>query len=238
MKSLRRVLVVQPYGIGDLLFVTPVLRALRLLPSVEKVDLILGSRTDIVVKQNPHIDEIFSVDKDLFHRQGNSKTFSDVIALGKKLRANRYDLLLDYSMRGEYAFFGQFFLGVPKRAGFNYKRRGFFHTHRLAIPKGFHGRHVADYFCDLAERAGIRVEDRFLEFYLSDSDRLQAQQLLQEKFKRYQVPRSLVPQYLVPSGEKYIAVSAGGGESWGKDAHFKRWPPAFFAELIDIAMPS
>ena len=37
--TLKRVLVVHPYGIGDFLFVTPVLRALRLIPSVEKVDL-------------------------------------------------------------------------------------------------------------------------------------------------------------------------------------------------------
>ena len=37
-KPLRRVLVIQPYGIGDLLFVTPVLRALQLLPGIETVD--------------------------------------------------------------------------------------------------------------------------------------------------------------------------------------------------------
>ncbi|MBI3306401.1 MAG: glycosyltransferase family 9 protein [Candidatus Omnitrophica bacterium] len=209
MKPLRRVLVVQPYGIGDLLFVTPVLRALRLCPSVEKVDLLLGSRTDVVVSQNPHVDEIFSVDKDLFHRQGKMQTFRDVLALGKKLRANHYDLLLDYSLRGEYAFFGQFSLGIPKRVGFNYKRRGFFQTQRLSIPKGFSGRHVADYFCDLAELAGIPVEDRFLEFY---PDR--------KNIKHIQIPF-----------EKYMVMSPGGGESWGKDAHFKRWPPRFFAEL-------
>ena len=58
--SMRRVLVVHPYGIGDLLFVTPVLRALRLLPAVERVDLLLGSRTESVVSSNPHADEILS----------------------------------------------------------------------------------------------------------------------------------------------------------------------------------
>ncbi|MBI3313792.1 MAG: glycosyltransferase family 9 protein, partial [Candidatus Omnitrophica bacterium] len=206
MQSIRRVLVVQPYGIGDLLFVTPVLRALRLHPTVEKVDLLLGSRTEAVVEKNPHVDEIFSVDKDLFRRQGNLHTFQDILALGKKLRKNRYDLLIDYSLRAEYAFFGQFFLGIGRRVGFNYKRRGFFHNRRLSIPQGFCGRHVADYFCDLAEKSGIKVEDRFLEFYLTQADRLAAKQFLQEKFQN----------------KKYIAVSVGGGESWGKDAHFKR----------------
>ena len=69
MKSLRRVLIVQPYGIGDLLFLTPVLRALRVMPTVEKVDLLLGSRTESVVRANPHVDQIYSIDKDLFHRR-------------------------------------------------------------------------------------------------------------------------------------------------------------------------
>ena len=32
--AIRRVLIVQPYGIGDLLFLTPVFRALRTLPGL------------------------------------------------------------------------------------------------------------------------------------------------------------------------------------------------------------
>ena len=52
-------LIVHPYGIGDLLFVTPVMRALRLIPTVEAVDLLLGSRTREVVEHNPHINDLF-----------------------------------------------------------------------------------------------------------------------------------------------------------------------------------
>ena len=219
MKSIRRVLVAQPYGIGDLLFVTPVLRALRLKPSIEKVDLLLGSRTESVVRSNPHVDEIFSIDKDRFRDQGKWRTFREVLALGKKLRGNHYDLLLDYSLRAEHAFFAQFFLGIPRRAGFDYKRRGFFHNRRIRIPEGFANRHVADTFCDLAEAAGIPVEDRFLEFYLGNRDHEEADRILREKGGR--------------SFRHFLVVSPGGGESWGQDAHFKRWPPRFFAGLIE-----
>jgi len=216
MKPIRRVLIAQPYGIGDLLFVTPVLRALRLLPAVEKVDLLLGSRTSAVVRSNPHVDEIFSIDKDLFGRRRQRENFRELAALGARLRSERYDLLLDYSLRGEYAFFSRFFLGIRRRAGFDYKRRGFFHTHRLGLPEGFKGRHAADYFCDLAELAGVPVEDRFLEFYVTDKDREEAQQMLNEGWRE----------------KRFIVVSPGGGESWGKDAHFKRWPVRFFAEMM------
>lgn len=219
MKPPRRVLIVQPYGIGDLLFLTPVFRALRLIPGLEKVDLLLGSRTGAVVLANPHIDQMNSIDKDLFHRRSAFENLRELAALGKKLRKENYDLLLDYSMRGEYAFLSAVFLNIRERVGFDYKRRGFFHTRRLAIPKGFSGRHVVDYYCDLAELAGIRVEDRFLEFYLTPGDRAEAERVLREKSIR--------------ESSRFLCLSPGGGESWGRDAHFKRWPAAYFAEFAD-----
>jgi len=217
MRSVRRVLVVQPYGIGDLLFVTPVLRALRLHPTVEKVDMLLGSRTDSVIRHNPHVDETFVIDKDVFHARKPSSNLRELWQLGLKLRKQHYDLLLDYSLRGEYAFFSQFFLGIPRRAGFAYKDRGFFHNLRVPLRGGYQGRHVVEYFCDLAENAGIPVEDRSLEFYLGPKDRMAAREVLHKKAaKNYQ---------------NYLIVSPGGGESWGRDAYLKRWPVSFFAAL-------
>lgn len=220
MKSLRRVLIVQPYGIGDLLFLTPVLRALRLIPTVETVDLLLGSRTDAVVRGNPHIDKIFIMDRDKAHRQGKLQNLRDLRALGKELSARRYDLLLDYSLRGEYAFFSKFFLGIKRRAGFAYKDRAFFHNIRVPLPDGFKDRHAADTVCDLAQQAGIRVEDRFLEFYTQPRDQEAASAILKEKFGS--------------SNPSFAVVSPGGGESWGKDAHFKRWPVPFFAAFMNL----
>lgn len=217
MRSIRHVLVAHPYGIGDLLFVTPVLRALRLIPTVERVDLLLGSRTDEMVRSNPHVDEIFSVDKDRFHRQGGWQTFQTVRDLGGELRRRRYDLLLDYSGRGELGLLGGLFLGIPRRAGFDSKGRGRFHNIRLPLPEGFHSRHALHFFCELAERSGVPVRDRFMEVYLQDSDREFARREL-EAFA---------------GGRRFMILAAGGGESWGKDAHFKRWPVRFFAPFAE-----
>ncbi len=219
----RRVLIVHPYGIGDLLFATPVFRALRLIPTVERVDLVLGSRTDAVVKHNPHIDKIYIVNKDRFHRQTAWATFQEVRSLGRELADQHYDLLLDFSLRAEYAFFAQFFLGIPRRAGFAYKDRGFFHNIRVPLPQGFAAKHAADFACDVAEAAGVPVKDRYFEFYPQPQDREAAAALLQ-KFPK---PVS-----------RYLVVSPGGGESWGKDAHFKRWPAKFFSDFINRLQPS
>lgn len=218
LKSPRRVLIVQPYGIGDLLFMTPVLRALRLIPRVEIVDLLLGSRTEALVAANPHVDKIFVFDKDRFHRQKFFQNLQDLRQLGRTLAARKYDLLLDFSARWEYGFWGKFFLNIPRRAGYAYKKHGFFHNIRLPILQGFNRQHVTEYCCELAHLAGIEVQDKFLEFYPQAVDREAASAILQEKFFAYL--------------QSYAVISPGGGESWGVDAHFKRWPAENFSKLI------
>lgn len=217
MRTLRRVLIVHPYGIGDLLFVTPVMRALRLIPTVETVDLLLGSRTREVVEHNPHINEIFVVDKDRAHRQTWFENLRDNLALGRRLRAKHYDLILDYSLRCEHAFFGRFFGGIPRCAGFAYKKRATFHNIRFPLPEAFWKRPVTDFYCDLAEAAGIPVVDRFLEYYFP---------------KPVSLVEAEVALKLKLLSEHFIAVAPGGGDSWGKDASFKRWPVKYFSELL------
>ncbi len=215
MQKYKNVLIVQPYGIGDLLFLTPVFRALKK-AGVENIDLLLGSRTEAVVVSNPSIHKIYSIDKDVWHREGKVRAFLDLSELSKKLRSARYDLLLDYSLRGEYGFMAQFFWGISKRAGFDYKRRGFFHNIKIRIPEGFEKKHVTDFFCELAEKAGVAVPVRSMEYFTAPADEAEADRLLNS------------------SGTgRFAAVTVGGGESWGKDAHFKRWPARSFAELAE-----
>lgn len=218
MKPIRRVLIIHPYGIGDLLFVTPVLRALRLLPGLDRVDLILGSRTAPVIRANPHVDTIYILDKDRMHAQNFWQNLADMKTLGQALRRQRYDLMLDYSLRREYAFWGRLMLGIPVCAGLDYKGRGLLHSIKLAIPKGFETRHVIDYYCDLAVKAGVPVDDRCPELYIDEESRQAAQSLFRKSG--------------IQKGERFFVVAPGGGESWGQDAHLKQWPVRNFSALM------
>ncbi len=219
MRSVRRILINQPFGIGDALFITPLLRALRCLPTVESVDLLLGSRTEPVFRHNPHVDRIFSIDKDRWRTADKREVENEKILLWKSLRG-RYDLLIDFSPRGEYGFYGQFFLGIPRRIGFNFKNRGLFLSQGLPLPRGFSGAHLIDFYCELGKFLGLEIEERFPEFYLSEDDRQKTSELLAERN--------------FPSSGPCLAVAPGGGESWGKDAPFKRWPVSFFVEMISL----
>lgn len=217
MKTIKRVLVVHPYGIGDLLFVTPVLRALRLIPTIEKVDLLLGSRTEEMIRPNPHVDSIITVDRDYLKSLPFLKHAKEVLSIGKKISDGNYDLLLDYSLRREYAALGKFWFHIPIRAGFDYKNRGCFLTHKLSIPEGFVARHAVHYYADCAELAGVSVDHRVMEFYLDDDPRSRAKDILSK---------------LELSPKDYVVIAPGGGESWGGDAHLKRWPLDFFKSTL------
>lgn len=219
MKSIRRVLIVQPYGLGDALFMTPVLRALRTLPTVETVDLLLGSRTEEVFRNNPHVDQIFSVNKGKWHVQGKGRVAKEAFSLWQNLRG-RYDLLIDFSLQREYGFYGQYFLSIPERIGFDFNRRGTFLTKRLSLPNGYEAKHVAAYYTELLKLIGLEIDSPFLEFYLSKEDRQKAGEILQRK--------SISPS------SRFVVVAPGGGESWGKDAGFKRWPGRFFAQSLQF----
>ncbi|MBI2166823.1 MAG: glycosyltransferase family 9 protein [Candidatus Omnitrophica bacterium] len=213
MNSIRRVLIVQPYGLGDALFTTPLLRALRTLPSVESVDLLLGSRTEAIFRNNPHAGQIFTLDKDRWHSLGRRELLREIFFWWKKLRG-RYDLLIDLSLQRETAFYSGVFLGIPRRIGFNFKHRGTFLTQSISLPRGFEGRSVVEFYAELGRLVGLEIEEPFLEFYVSEEDRQRA----------WEIHR--------PADESYLAVAPGGGESWGKDAHFKRWPACYFAQAL------
>lgn len=210
MRPIRRVLIVHPYGIGDLIFTTPILRALRLLPGMTCVDLMLGSRTKDMIKTNPHVDDIFVLDRDLWRTRSRLENIQEMLRLGSILKKKKYDLLIDFSMRREYAFWSKFVLGIPRRAGFDYKKRAIFHNFRFPLSEGFCGRHVSLFYSELAEKVGVPVESHFLEFYVDEKSKTRARDFLKKLNKN--------------GKESMVVLAPGGGESWGEDAALKRWP--------------
>ncbi len=216
---MKRVLIVQPFGIGDAIFLTPLIRSLKKDGCVEKVDLLLGSRTREVFEENPYVNEIFSLDRDELRRQGFWRSFFEILKLIALLRKGKYDLLVDCSLSRNYSFFAKFFVWIPKRIGFDYKKRGLFLTEKIALPFGYKDKHVIQYYMELGNLVGLHVSDGKPDFFTSDQEKKRAAEFLEHQG--------------LSTKSSFIVVAPGGGESWGKDAHFKRWKPSFFADLID-----
>ncbi len=209
---------VHPFGIGDAVLITPVIRSLKE-SGVKKIDLLLGSRTKMLFENNPHVSQIFVWDKSPVARVLERwRRFREVVALFWKLWRNHYQVMFDFSVGGQYAFLSWIFFWIPVRIGFNFRGRGIFLTHKLELREGYAEKSVAEYYLDLLHFLAIRPTNKKPEFFLSEADHQECETIL-KKFE-------------LTGGGSYLAVVPGGGESWGQDARLKRWPVEYFGKLI------
>ncbi len=216
-KKFKRILIVQPFGIGDVLFITPLIRALSK-AGAERIDLLLGSRTREVFEHNPFIFKIYERDKtEVRGFKARFKRWVQRRRLYFVLNRNRYDVFIDLSFSRGYGWLGKFVFWIPVRIGFDFKNRGNFLTHKIQLPAGLKDKPVSDYYLDLLSFIGIQPEQpASLDLFLSLEDERYAEAILS---------RLNAPNF-------FITVALGGGESWGKDARLKHWPVKHFAELI------
>lgn len=86
------VLVFKPGAIGDLLHITPAVRALKALAENVSVSIMVGTRFSAnLFRGNPLVDEVI-----VFDRKGEHATWGALLGLWRQLRAKRFDLVLNY----------------------------------------------------------------------------------------------------------------------------------------------
>ncbi len=207
---MKKIFIINPFGIGDVLFTTPVIANLRRAYPQAKISYLANARTAGVLRHHLDIDEVFVYERDTF----NTGKWVD---LWQRVRNCRFDTAFDFSMNEGLGFF-VLSCGIPKRIGFNYRGRGRFLTDRRPLA-GYEGKHVIDYNLELLEAQGVPVLDRCMHFPMDAADQAWAIQWLAEKNIR--------------PGQGCIAVIPGGGASWGTAAKFKRWPSEKYSDLVD-----
>ncbi len=214
LKNLR-LLIVNPYGIGDALFCTPLIRSLKKKFPDAFLGLLLGGRTAELFKYNPDIDIILDYNKDSLKTPLQKGIF--VFGLSKRIRKFSFDVLIDLSLTDEYAFFGKFFWNIPHRIGFRYKNRGRFLNHSYPYPNDTF--HIAKRYGKLLDYFKIQEDklDKKLYFYKSPSE----EKWLETFLTQYGLKKTPL-----------VLLLPGGGESWGGKATYKYWPSVYYAELI------
>jgi lipopolysaccharide heptosyltransferase II len=86
------ILLVKPGAIGDLLQLTPVLRALRAVFPVARLSVLVGSReTATLFAGNPCVHETI-----VFDWRGEHRSLGGIARLWRRLRHNRYDTVVNY----------------------------------------------------------------------------------------------------------------------------------------------
>lgn len=215
----QKILVVNPFGIGDVVFSFDLAEALKASLAGCVIDYVANERTHEIVAMNPTVRKTFVFNRDRFRslaRGMPARFLGEAGALLSGIRRERYDTAFDLSLGRDVAFF-LMMCGVRDRVGFDWRGRGFFLTERTEI-RGFNDRPMRDYYTGLAER---RLGPAFRR---GARPVLAVPAIARREAEAWCAARGIMR-------EDFVAVVApGGGKSWGENARFKQWDPGLFAE--------
>lgn len=203
-KEIKRIVVFNVNWVGDVLFSTAVIRNLRYHYPRAFISCIVPSACYQVLKGNPYLDEILIFDEHDRHRSLVAK-----LQFVQLLRRKRFDLVVLLHRSFTRALLCAL-AGIPQRVGYSTPKRGFLLTRRI-MPPQVHSLHRIDYYLGVLAGAGMRPEDRYPEFFVSDED------------------KALVHQFLEKQGvgRKDFLVGLNPGGNWLP----KRWPLSHWATL-------
>ena len=216
----QRILIINPFGIGDVLFTTPLICNLKYHFPESFIGYVANQRTAAFLVDYPKVNQVFVYERDEFnrlYRTSKQQFMKKGLRFLQEIKQAQFDLVIDLSLNGTMSFL-MGLIGIPRRIGFNYKNRSFFLTTKIKLD-GYEKKHVVDYYLSLLEELGCEVKFRELEFPLKDGDR----QWVQEFWKKNGIL----------TGDLVVGLVPGGGASWGKDAVYKRWAPEKYAKLAD-----
>lgn len=216
----ERILIINPFGIGDVLFTTPLVRAVRQAFPDAYLGYLCNRRTEGILSHNPHLNDLFVYERDELvglWRLSPRSWITALTGLLGRIRRCRFDAVIDLSLGERYSFL-LMALGIRRRFGFDYRRRGRFLTASLPID-GYRDVHVVEHYRQLLHFLGIRLDDASLQLVLDDADQAWA-----DSWFRAQ---GWEPNRLV------VGIVPAGGVSWGIGAPFRRWSYEGFAAVGD-----
>ena len=217
---MNKILIINPFGIGDVLFTTPMISNLRRAYPQACIAYIGNRRTADFLSRNAKINRVFVYERDEFfdiYKKDPLKFFKKWWVFVQEIRKQEFDVVFDLSLNSTFGFICRL-CGIPKRIGYDYRGRGRFLTNQFPL-EGYEGRHVVEYYLDLLRFMDIAVTHKGMEFFMTDLDEDWAKQWLKNQG--------------IDSSKPVVAVVPGGGASWGDQAKNKRWPAQKYVELTD-----
>src|SRR3989338_2089566 len=216
----KKILIINIFGLGDVLFTTPLINNLKLNFPESYIAYIANKRAAPVLLTNPKVNKVFVYERDDFlvlSKKSKLEFIQKFLFFLKSIKQEQFDLSIDLSLNS-FMNTITWLAGIKERAGYNYKNRSFFLTKKISLDS-YENRHVVDYYLDLLKKLSYRIENSKLELNLTEEDRSWAKKILKENN--------------IGSKDTVVGIMPGGGASWGKDAQYKRWAVENYAKLAD-----
>ncbi len=202
--SPRRILLLKPCCLGDVVLTTPLLAALRRAYPDAHLTWGISTYSAPVIHNHPMVDTVL-----LTGPQANpARTPMGLWRLARQLRAGRFDMAVA-PVRSPLIGLAVRLAGVPIRAGLDSAGRGRFYNVRAPINPA-EARHEAEIYLDIARALGLDVSDCWANVPVSD-DQIKA------------LPASIKPGVVV--------VHVGGGKNPGMTMVEKRPPIPLLANV-------
>ncbi|MBP9854239.1 MAG: lipopolysaccharide heptosyltransferase II [Candidatus Omnitrophica bacterium] len=203
---MKRILVVNVNWLGDVIFSSPVFRALRQHNPDAHIACMAVPRVKEILECIQEIDEIIEYDE-----EGQHKSIWSKLKFVGDLKRKRFDEAFFLS-RSFSRVLMIALANIRQRIGYDHKNRGKFLTH--IVDKPADGIHRSEYYLNVIKSYGITVND--------------AQTVLSVPPKEESGIQKMFETQGIQSSDYVIALNPGG--NWG----LKRWPAQNFSRLIDI----
>ena len=204
--SRKKILLVSVNWLGDLLFLTPAIRAVRHAYPNSFITCLAPVRGLDLLKGNPHLNEVIPMPE--------GRGFVSLIGWGpliRHLRLQRFDAAFLFHRSFTRAL-ATWAAGIPERIGYRTWKRGWLLTTAVE-PPAKDSVHKVDGFLRVVEGAGIRPHGRHYDVPFLPEDE--------------QVADALIREMGIRQHERVVALHAGA--NW----RLKRWPARNFAQLAD-----
>lgn len=201
-----KILIVNVNWVGDVIFSTPFIRAIREAHPEAHIACLLHPRCKEVLESNPQLDEIIIYDEEGKHKSPFGKAM-----LISQLRKKNFDTAFILHRSFTKALI-TYLAGVKNRIGYHTKHRSVLLTKAIEEPSD--ELHKVEYFLNIARSCGIRPRDNTYEFFIENSDRKTVSNFLQDNG--------------ITEMDVLVVLCPGG--NWDP----KRWPKENFAKLADL----
>ena len=191
------------------MFTTPAVHALRARFPDAHLAYIVEPAAAPIVARNPHLNDVIVAPR----ARGVRGLVAD-LALGRRLRAQRYDLAIDFH-GGPRASLLTWLSGAPVRLGYEILGRGWMYTERVARPRELRKRHSVENQWDLLAPLGVAPPDRSAYPVEMPADAAVAAAI-----------DARLRDAGVAHGDPLVVIHVSAGNP------FRRWPASHFVELV------
>jgi len=207
----QSILIVRLRLVGDVVFTTPVIAALRRRYPDARLVYVVENAAAPIVAGSPHLDDVVIAP----HRRGLGR-LADDWHLARRLRRERFDLALDLH-GGPRSAWLTWASGAKVRVGYDVPGRSWMYTRVVHRPRALRARHSVENQWDV-----LRAVD---PAFAAGPDRNRDRVEMAVDPRSARAINGRIAGWHIPEGSRILVLHVSAGNP------FRLWPAASFAEL-------